>query len=71
MDGINNSMKNILVTLLLFIFTSSILWAASVDDSLTVVRKTNNNAIKSQQRIDRLSTDAENVRRVSTDNSKH
>jgi len=55
LDGINNSMKNVLVTLLLFISPPSILWAASVDDSLKVVQKTNNNAIKSQQRIDHLS----------------
>ncbi len=48
-------MKTVLATLLLFVFYPSTLWAASVDDSLTVVSKTNKSAIKSQQRIDRLS----------------
>ncbi len=35
-------------------WSSASLWAATVDDSLKVVGKTNENAISSQQRIDRL-----------------
>ncbi len=54
-------MKNVLVALLLLISNPSILWAASVDDSLSVVRKTNKSAIESQQRIDQLSIQSQKL----------
>ena len=39
----------------------SSLWAATVDDSLKVVGKTNENAISSQQRIDRLALQTQKI----------
>ncbi|WP_250655956.1 DUF3450 domain-containing protein [Alkalimarinus coralli] len=49
-------MKNRFMVLLWLLsgWSSASLWAATVDDSLKVVGKTNENAISSQQRIDRL-----------------
>ena len=54
-------MKNVLVALLLLIPAPSVLWAASVDDSLKIVQKTNKNAIESQQRIDQLSIQSQKM----------
>lgn len=54
-------MKNVLATLLLFFSFPIYLWAASVDDSLSVVGKTTSHAIESQQRIDRLSVQTQKM----------